>query len=280
VTPRQNIIPSISAFRHDGAGCPIRDGAVHVWSLKLDLDRATQERLESLLSPEESARARRLVRTADRRRWTAAHGLLRVVLSGYLGVRPADVLLETAAGGKPRASDPDGPRFNLTHSGARALAAVSADREVGIDIEEIREVGDLDALAAACFSPAERAALAAVPARQRRRAFFAAWTRKEAFLKLLGEGLSRPLDAFDVTMAPGEPPRLLRVEAQPAAPARYELRDLRPAPGYAGALAIDGPGAAIQGRPWRVLSALVEETLAPHFEVESASPYAVAETAP
>jgi 4'-phosphopantetheinyl transferase len=279
VTPRQNIIPCISTFRHDGAGFLIRDGAVHVWSLRLDLDRETQDRLEDVISAEETARAERLVRAADRRRSAAAHGLLRVVLSGYLGVRPDGIALETGAGGKPRLADREEPRFNLSHAGARGLVAVSAGREVGIDIEEVREVGDMERLAARCFSPVERLALAAVPAPERRGAFFAGWTRKEAFLKARGEGLSRPLDSFDVTLAPGEPPRLLRLEGVPGAPARYTVRALRPAPGYVGALAVDGPATTIHYRPWTALSALLEETLFPHREVESAGLHPTAESA-
>jgi 4'-phosphopantetheinyl transferase len=176
---------------------------VHVWSLRLDLSRTAHDRLEGVLSAGEASRAERLVVAANRRRYVAAHGLLRLVLSGYLGVRPDHVALETGAGGKPRLANREGPRFNLSHAGALGLVAVSADREVGVDIEEIRDVGDLEGLAETCFSPVERAALTAVPAAQRRWAFFAGWTRKEAFLKVLGDGLSRPLDSFDVSLAPG-----------------------------------------------------------------------------
>jgi 4'-phosphopantetheinyl transferase len=150
---------------------------VHVWSLRLDLSRAARDRLERMLSAGEAARAVRCTVVAARRRHIAARGLLRVILSGYLDVHPEDVALETGVGGKPRLADREGPRFNLSHAGARGLLAVTADREVGIDLEEVREVGDLQRLAETCFSPAERAALAAVPAAQRLRAFYNGWTR-------------------------------------------------------------------------------------------------------
>ena len=188
--------------------------------------------------------------------------MLRIVLSGYLDVKPVDVAFEIGHSGKPRLADRNGPRFNLSHAGIRGLVAVSAAREVGIDIEEVRELDDLENLARTSFSAVERAALAAVPVQYRQWAFFAGWTRKEAFLKALGEGLSIPLDSFDVTLAPGEPARLLQLRGAPSAPARYELRALRPAPGHVGALAIEGLDATIRYRSWRLLSALLEESLA------------------
>jgi 4'-phosphopantetheinyl transferase len=107
---------------------------------------------------------------------------------------------------------------------------VSANREVGVDIERVRDVGDIEDLAEACFSPVEQAALAAVPVAQRRWAFFAGWTRKEAFLNALGEGLSRPLDSLDVNLAPGEPARLLRVEGMIGAPEAYAVSSLERRP--------------------------------------------------
>lgn len=242
---------------------------VHVWSLRLDLSRAAHERLASVLSAEEASRAERFVVPADRRRYLAAHGLLRVILSGYLGVRPEDVAFTMRPGGKPQVTNPNSLRFNLSHSGALGLVAVSADGEVGVDIEEVREVGDIEGLAETCFSPVERAALSAVPASQRQWAFFSGWTRKEAFLKALGEGLSRPLESFDVTLTPGEPARLLRVQGAPGEPMRYTLRALQPAAGYVGALAVDGHVRTMTWRPWQTLSALLEETLAPQFEADS-----------
>lgn len=248
----------------------LRPDDVHVWSLHLDLDRAAVDRLEGVLSTAERLRARRFVAAIDRSRFSAAHGLLRTVLSGYLEIRPKDVALEIGGGGKPRLANRNAPRFNLSHAGIRGLVAVSAAREVGVDIEEVREVGDLENLARTSFSAVEQEALAAVPARHRQRAFFAGWTRKEAFLKALGEGLSRPLDSFDVTLTPGEPVRLLRVHGAPRAPARYELRALRPAPGYIGALAIEGPDVTIRYRNWRLLSTLLAESFAQDVKLMAA----------
>lgn len=229
---------------------------VHVWSLSLDLPEAALQRLDSALSAEEAARAERFVFIPDRRRYVAAHGLLRLVLAGYLGTSPDAVAFRSNSDGKPRLAHCERLRFNLSHSGLLGLLAVSANREVGVDIEEIRDVDDIENLAETCFSPVEQAALAAVPAAQRRWAFFAGWTRKEAFLKALGEGLSRPLDSFDVSLAPGEPARLLRVQGAPGAPESYAVRSLEPAPGYVGALVVDGPQVTVRWRRRDALSAL------------------------
>ena len=250
---------------------------VHVWTLRLDLPEAVHDRVAGVLSAAETARAERFVVAAARTRYAAARGLLRVILSGYVGRAPGDLTFEAGSGGKPALAGVRGPRFNLSHAGAMGLVAVSAGAEVGVDVEEIREAGDLAGLAEKCFSPAERAAFAAVPARLRRTAFFAGWTRKEAFLKVLGVGLTRPLESFDVSLAPGEPARLLRVDGVPDAPARYALRALEPAAGYVGAVAIEARGITIRHRPWRTLSALVNETLTARLEAAASGPALVAE---
>jgi 4'-phosphopantetheinyl transferase len=214
---------------------------VHLWSLSLDPPETELHRLESLISAEETALAERFVFPLDHRRYVAAHGLLRLVLARCLDTIPAAVTFRRNADGKPRLAHPERLRFNLSHSGLLGLLAVSAKREVGVDVEEIHDIDNIEDLAKTCFSPAEQAALAALPAEQRSWAFFAGRTRKEAFLKALGDGLSRPLDSFTVSLAPAEPAKLLRVEVAPRTSESYAIRSLEPAPGYLGALAVDGP---------------------------------------
>jgi 4'-phosphopantetheinyl transferase len=120
------------------------------------------------------------------------------------------------------------------------LLAVSYGREVGVDIEQIRALDDAASIAGRFFSAAENRAWLAVPDEQKPAAFFNAWTRKEAFIKAVGDGLSYPLDRFDVSLAPGEPARLLRVAGEPEATSRWRIEALEPAPGYAAAVAVDG----------------------------------------
>ena len=235
---------------------------IHVWSMRLDLPHVVLSRLESTLSPEEASQAGRFRFAADRDRYVAAHGLLRVLLANYLGTSPGRVALIAASGGKPRVARPESLRFSLSHAATMALVAVSADREVGIDLEQIGEVDDLGRLAETCFSPAEVATLASLPKSQRLRAFYAGWTRKEAFLKATGDGLSRPLSSFAVSLPPDEPPRLLHVQGDPRAPERYWLVALEPAAGYVGALAVDGPPATIRWHREDALSSLWRTSIA------------------
>jgi 4'-phosphopantetheinyl transferase len=187
---------------------------------------------------------------ADRRRYVAAHGLLRHILAGYAGLAPSEMRVERAPEGKPRLLHPRDLRFNLSHSEGIGVVAVALAREVGIDIEAVRPLDDLESLVGTCFSAVERTQFAALPEPSRLLAFFEAWTRKEAFLKALGEGLSRPLDSFDVTLRPGDPPRILRVEGEPGLAERYSLRELRPAAGFVGALAVEGTEARVRLRGW------------------------------
>lgn len=254
---RLALIVAAARVTHQDTLLRLRRDDVHVWILRLDLSRAQLARLASVISAEEFTRAERFAVPANRRRYVAAHGLLRLVLASYVCLGPKRLSFEKGAGGKPRLADRHQLRFNLSHSNDLALVAVSANREVGVDIEKVCEMPDLESLARICFSPVEQAALAAVPAGQRQLAFFAGWTRKEAFLKAQGDGLSRPLHSFDVTLTPAVPARVLRVQP-PDAAHRYALRTLEPAPGYVGALATEGGPVTVHWRGWQRLEALLE----------------------
>jgi 4'-phosphopantetheinyl transferase len=169
--------------------------------------------------------------------------MLRRLLGGFLGLEPERVELRYGPHGKPCV---EGLRFNLAHSHELALYAFSRGRELGVDLERIRPLRDAAAIAERYFSAEENAVLRSLPEIQRHEAFFRCWTRKEAYLKALGDGLARPLDSFDVTLAPGEPARLLRVQGAPDEAARWSLLHLDPAPGFVGALAAEGPWGSTQ----------------------------------
>ena len=199
---------------------------VDIWEWSLDAPHGT----EALLSPDERARAARFVNPVHAARFAAGRGRLRAALGRVTGRDPASLRFETNPQGKP--SLPDGPEFNLSHSGARAMLAVSDGPEVGVDIEEWRPVEP--AVARRYFTAAERAELAAMEFRE---GFFRCWTRKEAVIKAVGLGLSMPLGSFDVTL--GAAPRLARIEG--GAASEWHLADLSPGPGCAAALAIRDP---------------------------------------
>ena len=208
---------------------------------------------EALLDDEERARAQRFVRPPDRRRFVLAHAALRLLLARCLELRPALVRYENAVHGKPRLA-PGLPslEFNLSHSGGLALIAVARDRAVGVDVEQVREITDAQSIAETHFSAAERALLRSLPPAERRDAFFRCWTRKEAVIKAIGEGLSRALGSFDVDLAPGSTSALTRLDGRPGNVAGWSLRDVAAPSGYvaAGAVAVAPRAPAT---PWREL---------------------------
>jgi 4'-phosphopantetheinyl transferase len=222
---------------------PLRPDEVHVWQARLDADERMVTELEALLVADERQRADRFYFPRDRRRFVVGRGLLRVLLGEYLSIPPADVALAAGAFGKPHVVGESSLRFNIAHSADLALYAIAAGREVGIDVEQERADVECDQLAQRFFAPEEIAALHALPPAERRTAFFRCWSRKEAYLKALGLGLQISLAGFAVTLT--GPVALLHTKHDPAQLDRWELRDLAPALGFAGAVAVEGRGARL-----------------------------------
>ncbi len=204
------------------------DVVVDLWLWPLGQDPG-----DGPLSPAERARAARFLRPADAVAYRAAHAGLRAILGAVTGTDPAALAFQTTAQGKPVL--PGGPAFNLSHAGGWAALAV-APVAVGVDIEAHRPVEP--EVAARFFSAAEQAALAPLAGVAWRQAFFRIWTRKEAFVKALGVGLSHPLDSFDVTA--GASAQLVRHATGRAAD--WALIDLPLGTGWAGAVAVQTGG--------------------------------------
>ena len=211
---------------------------VRLWLVDLDADDTAASR--ELLSPDETARAQRFVFERHRHRFVAGRAALRRLLADTLGTTPAALTFSYNASGKPDldigVSRP--VRFNVSHSDRYALVALTPASAIGVDIEKTRPLDDVLRLARTAFSSKELEALAAVPADARQDAFFAGWTRKEAYIKARGDGL-RLLGDFDVALAPDDPVRLKRVEGDAEEPARWTLLSLAPVPGYAAALCVE-----------------------------------------
>ncbi len=219
----------------------LADEEVHVWCASLNLEASRVNGLEQSLSVDERARAERFYFQKDNEHFIVARGLLRTILGRYLNMEPSQVRFSYGFYGKPFLAGEGGDafRFNLSHSYGFALYAISRGGELGIDFEYVRPES-VDERLAERFSPREIAALRQLPANARQEAFFACWTRKEAYLKARGEGLTLPLDKFDVSLVPGEPAALLYANGDPQEATRWSLQDLRPMPGYMGALAVKG----------------------------------------
>ena len=213
---------------------------VHVWQVNLDEHQAAS--LRPLLAADEVSRADRFHFAKDRDHFIVARALLRKLLAGYLGTDAAALRFAYAEKGKPSLADSEriAVSFNLAHSHGRALYAFSRGREVGVDLEFIREDLESEKIAGRFFSPAEVETLELVSPELRKQAFFECWTRKEAYIKARGDGLSLPLDQFDVSLGPGEPAVLLRNYKEPEEIARWTMRSLQAPSGYVAAMVVEG----------------------------------------
>lgn len=220
------------------------DGDVHLWHLPLDAPIYSPATLRSFLASDELDRARQLVFQRDRDHFVAARGCLRVILARYAGLRPHEVQFGYGLHGKPYLLGDEsegGLSFNLSHTRGMALCAVTRNRQVGVDVEQVRPEVDILGIARSTFSPREHAQLAALPPEQRVDAFYACWTRKEAYIKARGEGLSYPLDAFDVSFEPDAPARLLHSTEGQSERGRWIMHEIEAGPGYAAAVVVERP---------------------------------------
>jgi 4'-phosphopantetheinyl transferase len=218
---------------------------VHVWRATLDQTPTQIQSFLHNLAADEQARAERFYFEKDREHFIVARGVLRAILGCYLNRVPEGLSFCYSSHGKPalaRESDGYAIRFSVSHSHGVALYAVTRGREVGIDVERIRSDLEVAEVAERFFSRREVAMLRTLPTEVQREAFFRCWTRKEAYIKARGEGLSLPLDQFDVSLAPGEPAAVLGTQRDPSEASRWSLQELTPGPGYVAALAVEGHG--------------------------------------
>lgn len=218
---------------------------IHLWQASLDLPALPVQNLRQTLAADELGRAKRFHFQKDRERFIVTRGVLRAILSRYLHIAPQQLRFTYSPYGKPALAHETGGDtlcFNLSHSHDLALYAITRNRQVGIDLEYLRALPDMEQVAQRFFSAQENSVLDTLPQNQRLEAFFNCWTRKEAYIKARGEGLSFRLDQFDVSLMPGEPAALLTVRGDSCEAARWSLQELEPAPGYVAALAVEGHG--------------------------------------
>jgi len=204
--------------------------------------------LGDMLPAPERARIARFQREADQQRQTAAAALLRWVLATYRCCDPASLEFTRGAYGKPGLQG--GPAFNLSHSGAWILIGVAPSGRLGVDVEVVRPLADMDRLAHQNFAPDEVSALLETQPSQRERTFYRAWTRKEAYLKALGHGLTLPLHSFSVSLDPAPDAALLRTDDPSEPPEGWSLRSVPCPPDAEAALAWDRPACSVR---WRAL---------------------------
>jgi 4'-phosphopantetheinyl transferase len=223
----------------------VKENEVHVWRIALDWRSEDLLALRQVLSADERERMDRFYFEADRRRYLIGRGILRTLLGRRLDISPDKVRFDYSTFAKPApAADLAHSRlqFSVSHSGELVLIALADGRAVGIDVERIRTDIAVGKIAARFFSPGERDALAEFAADRQHDAFFACWTRKEAYMKARGDGLHLPLDAFDVEFLPGRAARLLETRHDPDDAQRWTLHELDVGEGYKAALAVEGEG--------------------------------------
>ncbi|MDZ4699446.1 MAG: 4'-phosphopantetheinyl transferase superfamily protein [Rhodothermales bacterium] len=227
---------------------------IHVWRALLHQPAKHLERLERVLSMDERAKASRFRFEHNRKDYIVARGVLRHILGAYVSRRPEALQFFYSPYGKPALNaELRGQKvgFNVSHSGGYALYAIAIGREIGIDVERVRPEAAQDGVAERFFSPGEVASLRALPPHAQTIAFFNCWTRKEAYIKARGEGLSLPLNQFDVSLVPGEPARLLQSRVDPEDAGRWTLHAIPLEHGYVAALAAEGPAGAVMYWNWQ-----------------------------
>lgn len=217
---------------------------VHVWRASLEQPGVIVENLRRLLSRDEQGRADRFHFEKDRSHFIVARAGLRRLLGRYLEIKPAELQFAYGDYGKPHLASamvdqPAELKFNLAHAGGLAVYAFTTIGEIGVDLERVNPEFAGDAIARRFFSAAEVACLDRVPPHVRVLAFFNCWTRKEAFIKAKGLGLSLPLDQFDVTLTPGQTATILSTKWDECEAGRWSLRALDIGVGFVGAVALE-----------------------------------------
>lgn len=239
-------MPEADFAPRPAAGITLPAGEIHLWAVALDPPPAEVDRLAETLAADELERARRFHFERHRRQYQVGRGVLRELLGAYLGLPPGEVVFAYGQRGKPLLGGQaasSGLSFNLSNSHELALAGFLRGREIGVDVEHLKPMADLEQIAERFFSESERVALRGLPGERKAEGFFNCWTRKEAYLKAVGTGLAAPLDSFDVTLIPGEPPRMLTLEGDAERARRWSFHAFRPERDYIAALAIERTGA-------------------------------------
>lgn len=220
------------------ASLELPSGEVHVWRIDLEQPDHVVQRFRATLEDHEILRADRFHFERDRIAFAVGRGFLRQVLGRYLETKPEALQFSYGAYGKPALDGEQTLQFNMSHSRAVGLVAVTEAKDVGVDVEYIRADFASEEIARRFFSPTEVEAFNALPEDQQVAGFFRCWSRKEAYIKAIGRGLSQPLDGFDVTLAPDVAPALLRADGDDVS--RWSLSDLDAGEDYAAALVVEG----------------------------------------
>jgi 4'-phosphopantetheinyl transferase len=219
----------------------LRSDEVHIWLLSLHMEESSVENLRQILSGDELKRAGKFLFQKDRNHFIACRGLLRNILALYLNIDPGEIKFSYNSYGKPSLyGSTKKISFNLSNSHGMAIYGLTLNRETGIDIEHIPKDFSWEEIVKNFFSEREITDLYKTPIYMRKKAFFSCWTRKEAYIKARGKGLSIPLDSFDVSLMPGEKAELLEVRGKREEKCRWFLKEIFIDSDYVAAIAVEG----------------------------------------
>lgn len=223
---------------------PLDVADIHVWRFTLDVSLAEEEALAPLLSAREHERAAGIRLEVHQKRYIAGHGRLRQVLARYVERAPEAIEFGRHPRGKPfivATQNARGVHFNFSHTANTGLVAVASKRPLGVDVEQHRSDTDMELIARRQFSPGEQARLMSLPLAERRIAFYECWTRKEAYLKAIGDGIAGGLQGFEVSFLANEAPALLRAKAGPEECKRWAVVPVNAGAGLSAACIVERP---------------------------------------
>lgn len=236
----------------------LRGDCVHLWRVSLEQPVSQLRLLAQTLSPDEMLRAEGFYFERDRNRYIAGRGLLRTVLGAYLGVEPRSLNFRYSSTGKPALLETPGVgalSFNLSHSRELVLIALTRGREIGVDLEYIRPIREIDRVSERVFPGQDNERFRTLSLRAKHTVFFKCWTRKEAYLKACGAGLIQPWAGLEVSMSPEEIDLSRQVEdprlpSHSSHPSHWSIQTLMVACGYVASLAIEGPNWHLKCWQW------------------------------
>jgi 4'-phosphopantetheinyl transferase len=230
----------------------LEEQTIHLWCATLDQSESCIQEFQQTLSADEQVKAKRFHAERDRHHFIVGRGLLRRLLGQYLDIDPACIQFCYGAHGKPQLAPVHASEitFNLSHSHRLGLYAFTLHSRIGVDLEYIRPISDMAQIVSNFFAEAEKLAFDALSPHQQLLAFFNGWTRKEAYLKAIGDGLAYPLDQIEVSIAPGQPAQLSRLGNDESALAQWWLQSIDISSDYASALVTEIPNPSIQYWHW------------------------------
>jgi 4'-phosphopantetheinyl transferase len=226
--------------------CPemkLRDSEVHLWLASLHLEASRVDALRLILSKNEIRKAAQFRFKEDCNQFIVARGMLRTILGHYISVPPEELDFLYGSRGKPTLASQfskEKVQFNMSHSHNLALYIITRNRQVGVDLEFVQTIPEVNQLVKRFFCTQEQAAFRALSPEERQEAFFRYWTCKEAYIKARGEGFALAPDQFGVSISPGNPTKLLVRSENPNEVSRWSFCELQPAPGYIAAFAVEG----------------------------------------